>query len=276
MSRATVVHDPQQDLRFLDSRQVGATAWEIPVTRSLITLTGGLYGGAGLAAVVAAMEAATGRPTRWVTCQFAASAKEGQTLRVDVGEDARGHRVSQAHAVATVDGRVALRASAALGDDRDGAPSHHWLEMPDVPGPEDCEEPLFPGSDDDSAITLSERRLAFSPDEFEAGHPRGPGFRIGLWTRIIGHDTGTAAMLGWIADMVPMGVGVGLGERMGGSSLDNTLRIVASVSADWVLVDLRPTSASGGYGHGDVHLWTPEGQLLATGSQTAAMRPRSW
>lgn len=276
MSQVTVIHDPREDLRFLASRQVGEAAWEIPVTKGLITLTGGLYGGAGLAAVVAAFEAATGRPLRWATCQFVASATAGETLRVEVREDVRGHRVTQAHAVVTVGERTALRASAALGEEREGTAAHHWLEMPDVPAPEDCAEPAFPGKDDDSLLAKSERRLALSPEPFETDQPRGAGFHLALWTRIIGHDTGSAAMLAWIQDMVPMGVAGGLGERLGGSSLDNTLRMVSSVSADWVLVDIRPTSVSGGYGHGDVHLWAPDGELLATGSQTAVMRPMTW
>lgn len=34
---------------------------------------------------------------------------------------------------------------------------------------------------------------------------------------------------------------------------------------------MRPHLAAGGYGHGSVHLWTEDGHLLATASQTAAM-----
>ena len=58
-----------------------------------------------------------------------------------------------------------------------------------------------------------------------------------------------------------------------GTSLDNTLRIgsLDDAGAGWVLIDLRPHLASYGYGHGTVHLWTADGALLATGSQTASM-----
>ena len=45
------------------------------------------------------------------------------------------------------------------------------------------------------------------------------------------------------------------------------------VPTEWVLLDLRPHLSTGGFGHGVAHAWTPDGHLLATASQTAAMRP---
>lgn len=276
MQPTPVVHDPQADLAFLGARAVGERVWEIPVTPALVSLTGRLYGGAGIAAVTAAFEAATARPLRWVTCQFAAAPEVGDTLRVAVEEDARGQRTSQASAVVTCGDGVALRAVAALGAARAGATQHHWLEMPDVPPPEECDPAPFPPGLDSDVVELSERRLATGALPYEDGHLREAGFGVSMWTRMLDHDTGSAAMLAWVADWVPLGLATGLGERLGGSSLDNTLRMVASTSADWVLVDLRPTAAAEGYGHGHVHLWTPDGQLLATGAQTATLRPMQW
>jgi acyl-CoA thioesterase II len=275
VSQLTVAHDPQADLDFLGGRAVGEAAWEVPVLRSLVSPTGGLYGGAGLAAVVAAMEVATGRPLRWVTCQFSSSAEVGETLSLRVAEDARGHRTSQAHTVVTAGERVVLRASAALGEARPDAPAHHWLEMPEVPAPDDCEAPEFPFPLDvtGTAVERSDRRVARRPGQADSGEPAGPGFGIALWSRVVGHVTASPAMLAWVADMVPMGIGAGLGTRLGGSSLDNTLRMASYTDAEWVLLDIRPTSIAEGYGHGVVHLWAPDGRLLASGSQTAAMRP---
>lgn len=272
----TLVHDPLCDHEFLGSRRVDQRRWQVPVTRGLIVPHGGLYGGAGLAAVIAAMEAATDRPLRWVTCQFSSSATVGETLDVEVSVDRRGHRISQAGAVASVGERVVVRAVSALGAAREDAPGGVWVEMPDVPEPEACEPSVMPIETSGTAAERVERRLARGPgwDEFLTDEPRPPGFRICMWSRVADHLSTTPAMLGWLADMVPMALAGGLGAPFGGTSLDNTLRMVGSRQADWVLLDVLPTAASDGYGHGDVRLWAPDGALLATASQTVALRPR--
>ena len=70
-----------------------------------------------------------------------------------------------------------------------------------------------------------------------------------------------------------MSVAHALGVVTGGTSLDNTIRIGSFVGTEWVLLDLRPHLAAGGYGHGVANIWSEDGHLLATASQTAAMRP---
>ena len=275
MSQA-LVHDPLADHEFLGSRQVDERRWQIPVIPGLVVPHGGLYGGAGLAAVIAAMESVTGRPLRWVTCQFASTATVGETLEVEVSIDRQGKRISQAGAVASVGDRVVVRAIAALGEARPEAPGGVWVEMPEVPGPDDCEPSVMPIETSGTAVERGERRLAFGPawGEFLTDEPRPPGFRICMWSRVRDHVSSTPAMLGWLADMVPMALAGALGAPFGGTSLDNTLRMVESREADWVLLDVHPTAATDGYGHGDAYLWTPDGTLLATGSQTAVLRQR--
>jgi acyl-CoA thioesterase len=102
-------------------------------------------------------------------------------------------------------------------------------------------------------------------------HPEpGPG-RICLWVRRADHVAVTPAVAGYLADMVPMSVGYALGVIAGGTSLDNTIRIGSFVETEWILLDLRPHFAAGGYAHGVVHVWSEDGHLLATASQTASM-----
>lgn len=273
---STPVHDPLADHRFLGSRQIDERRWEVPVTPGLVVPHGGLYGGAGLAAVIAAMESATARPLRWVTCQFSSSATVGESLDVEVAVDRQGHRISQADAVASVGDRTVVRAVAALGAAREDAPGGVWLEMPNVAPPEDCEPSVMPMETEGTAVERGERRLAEGPawGQFLTDEPRPPGFRICMWSRIRDHESTTPAMLAWLADTVPMAVAGGLGAPFGGTSLDNTLRMVDWRQSDWVLSEVRPTAASEGYGHGDVHLWAADGTLLATGSQTVALRQR--
>jgi acyl-CoA thioesterase len=82
-------------------------------------------------------------------------------------------------------------------------------------------------------------------------------------------DATTLAILG---DFVPMGVGQALGVRGGGTSLDNTLRIVRLVPTKWVLLDIKVHAVDHGFGHGRAHMFAEDGTLLATASQSCAVR----
>jgi acyl-CoA thioesterase len=94
-----------------------------------------------------------------------------------------------------------------------------------------------------------------------------------MWARIPdvieGIDATALAVLG---DFVPMGVGMSLGIEGGGTSLDNTLRVVRLVPTEWVLLDIRVHGADRGFGHGLVHMFAEDGTLLATASQSCVVR----
>jgi len=77
--------------------------------------------------------------------------------------------------------------------------------------------------------------------------------------------------MAYLADMVPLSIARAASRAGGGSSIDNTMRFAGATADEWVLLELDPRLASGGYGHGDVLVWSPDGELLATGSQTASM-----
>jgi len=49
------------------------------------------------------------------------------------------------------------------------------------------------------------------------------------------------------------------------------VRIGHPTSSEWVLLQLDPHLARGGYGTGTGHVWAPDGTYLATASQTAAL-----
>ena len=68
------------------------------------------------------------------------------------------------------------------------------------------------------------------------------------------------------------GIGQALGQRAGGNSLDNTLRVARRVPTDWVLADVRVHAVAEGFGHGLVHLWAEDGTLLGTASQSTIVR----
>jgi acyl-CoA thioesterase II len=273
----SVSADPGADHRFLGTVQVDERTWDLPVTRGLINILGSLYGGAGIAAASAAIESATGRPLRWITCQFVDTARVGDTVRVEVAVEAEGRHTHQCAVRGHVDGRTVFRAVGATGTPRPGVPDGVWVAMPDVPPADACPPMPLPDSVDTAGTSLDamERRFAGGPplQEFLQDQPRPPGVQVSFWTRLTGEaDNGSPAALGWLSDMVAMSIVAGLGAAVGGSSLDNTIRMVERASPPWVLVDLRPTAASDGYGYGDAHLWSPEGRLLATASQTVSLR----
>jgi acyl-CoA thioesterase len=103
-------------------------------------------------------------------------------------------------------------------------------------------------------------------------HPDpGPG-RLCLWVRRRDGGPITPAIVAYIADMVPLSISDALGVVAIGISLDNSIRIGGFEETEWVLVDLRPHLAVGDYGHGTGHVWSERGHLLATASQSTAMK----
>ena len=84
----------------------------------------------------------------------------------------------------------------------------------------------------------------------------------------------SAAALAILGDYVPFGIGQALGERAGGNSLDNTLR-VAQLRPDRVgAADIRVHAVADGFGHGLVHLWAEDGTLLGH-REPVGHRPRA-
>jgi hypothetical protein len=93
-----------------------------------------------------------------------------------------------------------------------------------------------------------------------------------IWASIPGYRVTLPALGALVADHLPFTLGR-LGNFDGaGASLDNTLRVGPRAEHDWVLLECHPELGAGGYGHGTVHLWAPDGTLLAVGSQSSGMR----
>jgi acyl-CoA thioesterase II len=112
---------------------------------------------------------------------------------------------------------------------------------------------------------------ARSWDEIE-GNPA-PDGRSLLWARMPDLlDPQSGASLAILGDYVPFGIGQALGRTGGGNSLDNTLRVYRLVPTEWVLLDIRIHAVANGFGHGVVHLWSQDGTLLATASQSTIVR----
>jgi acyl-CoA thioesterase II len=115
-----------------------------------------------------------------------------------------------------------------------------------------------------------ETRLVADPaDERPAGSVA-PG-RSGFWVRVPDLECSSAA-LGLVGDFIPAGISFALGERAGGQSLDNTVRVLQLAPTEWYLVDVRIHGIEHGVAHGVAHLWNERGVLLGTASQTTVVR----
>ena len=177
----------------------GPGGWAFELTPPLGRFDGKLYGGTGLAAVTAAMEAETGRATLWASVQFVASADVGERIECHVEVLAQGRRTSQLRVTAHAGDRLVLAALGATGTPRTGGLEVQIGAMPEV-APPDASPPWAPKMP--FAITEENQGwLAL----VEMREVRGPGEGMALWGRIR-DEPQTRAAMGFLADLVPSAV----------------------------------------------------------------------
>ncbi len=231
-----------------------------------------LFGGAGMGAAIAAVEAATGRPTVWATAQYLSFARPPATLDLDVVVPVSGRYSSQARVTGHVGDTEILTVNAALGS-RPDAVTMQWSQIPDVPPPDDCPPVVndWPRHPDDINAAFEQRsaRGRFGAER-NVGGPSPDGVST-MWVRpqdgVV--DRVTLALM---ADFLPSGVGHAVGAASGGNSLDNTIRFMGLVPTEWVLCDTKIDGAAGGFVHGRMRLFAQSGALLATASQSMILR----
>jgi len=257
-------------LRFFGLRPTeDPRRWQLPVVPRLCSGMGALFGGAGLGASVEALERVTGRPLVWATAQYLSFARPPSVLDIEVVPVVEGHQVTQARAITRRDGEEILTVNAALGR-RPLDLAGTWAIRPDVPQPDACPRRELFDRHRGSIMETLDSRLAWGRRPDELPGPPGDG-RAALWVRIPDLDM-SAAALAIVGDYVPFGIGQALGERAGGGSLDNTLRVAHRHETEWILADVRVHAVADGFGHGLVHLWGEDGTLLATASQSTMVR----
>lgn len=258
---------------FFGLERVDDTHWRMPVVQGLISGTGALFGGCGLGAAIEIIERTTGRPCVWATAQYLSFARPPSVLELDVTEVVRGRKISQARVTAHVGDTEILTVLGAFGHRPEVPLDGQWAAMPQVAPPAECPpRPMMQHQQGTIADRL-DTRLASARPHWELPGPPGSGSSA-LWIRLPELLEMSAAALAIIGDFVPFGISQALGQRAGGQSLDNTLRVASRVQTDWVLADVRVHAVHDGFGHGLVHLWTPGGTLLGTASQST--RVRAW
>ncbi len=261
--------------------------YRFTVVDRLARLDGRLYGGAAIAVSIAAAELVSERAALWMTTQFVSTVDQGSEVDVLAEVLAAGRRTNQVRVTATsAAGEVIFASLGATGRHRPDGLAGEFERCPTVSPPAEAEAWTSPFSGLAKAAGLADvplppRRTGFGlaiemREPAIADHPDpGPG-RLCLWVRRRDGVPITPALAAYLADVVPLGVAYALGAIAGGTSLDNTIRIGSFPSPDdmaseWILLDLRPHFAAGGYGHGIAHVWSEDGHLMATASQTASM-----
>lgn len=276
----------RSDVEFLGLVPAGgddtAGRYTFEVIERLARIDGRLYGGTAIAVSITAAELLTERSALWMTTQFVSTVELDATVAVHAEILAGGRRTNQVRVTGTATtGEVIFASLGATGIHRPDGLTGSFETVPQVQPPADAERWASPFTGVAKAAGLSitdlpTRTKGFSiavemrePEILEHPDP-GPG-RICLWVRRSDGHPITPAVAAYLADVVPMGVAHALGVAAGGTSLDNTIRIGPLTETEWILLDLRPHLAVGGYGHGIVHVWSEHGDLLATASQTASM-----
>jgi acyl-CoA thioesterase-2 len=243
--------------------------WRLPVVPELCSGTGALFGGCGLGAAIEALEVTTERPVVWATAQYLSYARPPAVVDITTVEAVRGHRTSQARAIACVDGEEIFTVNAAVGR-RDLPWSGAWAVRPDVPGPDESRRRQVLPRHRGTIMDRLDMRMADARDFEDLNGEPGSG-RCALWVHLPDLDISTAA-LAVVGDYVPFGIGQALGQRTGSNSLDNTLRVARLHATEWILADVRVHAVADGFGHGLVHLWAEDGTLLGTASQSSMVR----
>ena len=285
----------QSDLDFFGLTTTALNgSFEFEVTPALSRMDHRLYGGTAIGVSVAAAQAVSQRDVLWMTTQFVSTVQTGTVMTLRAEILALGHRTHQLRVTGLApDGSVVFASLGATGTPRPGGIGGDFEQAPKVTSPEESEPwvSVFSGmvpeafrerlaqraaQPDSSADTanhsgVSELRMAHLLDDASVGHSA-PGSRVFVWARRRDGHLITPSLAAYVADMVPMAVGRALGVFAGGTSLDNTVRFGTFVESEWMLLDLRPHFAAGGYAHGDGRLWSPDGQLMGIASQTAAMK----
>ncbi len=249
--------------------------WYLPVVPELTVGPPGrefLFGGAGLAAAVTAMERTVERPTIWATAQYLSYARPASIVDLDVVVPVHGKHNTQARAIGHVGDQEIFTVNAALGS-RPSDISEQWAARPDAPPPEDCEPMPRWRKDAKDLHDMLDLRVA----KGRYGEKRWDGTisqdgHAVLWGRAKAGLPFTAGLLAVIADFVPSATRHALGRRAGANSLDNTIRIRQIVPTEWVLCDIRIHGVHGGFVHGRMLIFSQDGVLMATASQSAILR----
>jgi len=260
---------PDHELLGLQAAGPGVATFEL--TQSLARFDGKLFGGTAIGVAVALAEVETARPALWTTVQFISGATGlGDQFECSTVVLAEGKSAAQVRVTARVDGREIFCALGATAHRKAGRIEATFERFPSVLAPDAAPPyalPIPTAMRAAAAQALRNIEMRSAPPIDGTETPTG---HLMLWARVPGLRA-TPAVVAYLADMVPLSITRAARRAGGGTSIDNTMRFSGATGDEWVLLELDPHLASGGYGHGGVLVWSAAGELLATGGQTASL-----
>ena len=259
---------------WLGMTRVGDDAWRLTVHDGVTSGANALFGGGATAAALVAAREAAPQPLRWASAHFGALAKSGAEVELATRVISSGRTMTHLEVRGAVDDREAFVVRVAAGERPAHAVQGQWVAPPEVPGV-DGGEPFDHPVHEGTWAARFEWRLAGRTRRIDGG-----AAWAAWWVRPrIDDACEPLVAVGVLADYVTYGVGRALGEPMGGLSIDNVLRLhdlSAVEGGDWLLLEVRPEAIEGGFGHGAARLFTADGRLLASGSQSMVVNNWDW
>ncbi len=245
--------------------------WVLPVRARHTGGRQSLFGGIGLAAGILAMESVAAQPVYWATAQYISTTVQPFDLNLEVTLPAKGRTITQAQVQGRDTEKLVISIFGALGE-REEHFFKCWDSMPEARKPDDCIPVVHP-SGEERLHDHMELRMARGMFGFTGHGEQTEDDKSLLWVRMPGVHLDRAG-LSILADYLPSSIGNALGRRVRCSSLDNTIRFAQSDTSsgdEWVLLENRVDFIGRGIAHGHCLMWSSEGRLLATASQTMSV-----
>ena len=257
---------------WLGLERTGEGSWRLPVRDGVTSGAGALMGGAATAAALVAAREVAAQPLLWASAHFGALAKAGTEVTLSTRTISAGRTMTHAEVTAYVEEREAFVVRVAAGERPPHDVQGQWSARPPVDGPDACAAFDLPVHEGTWAARFDWRLAGADPADDRPW--------AAWWVRPkVDDGCEPLVAVAVLADYVTYGVGRALGRPMGGLSVDNVVRlhdIGAARDRDWLLLEVRPEAVSGGFGHGAARLFTPEGTLLATGTQSMVVNNWDW
>jgi acyl-CoA thioesterase II len=238
-----------------------------------------VFGGQMLAQIiVAATRSTPGKQVKSVQAIFARAASFKAPLEIDVDPVNVG-RVFGSHSVRVHQGDRNCVQAIVLLDVPEPDLMRHSPPMPDVAKPGDCDPAssmlVFPGA---------EARIVDNIDTWDTEAPVGPA-ELFVWTRLPGgpYDLTTSqAVLSWATDGYLIGTAMrphaGIGQDQAHRTISTGVISEALTfhqpfdASSWLLMALESPFAGGGRTYGRAHVFTEDGDLVASFAQENIVR----
>lgn len=267
---------------FLNLVNQGNQHHQLEVVDKLCTPAFFLYGGTSLAAAIEVAEKETQRPLIWMTNQYISYAHPGDTVDVKLNVIAPGRNVTQVQVQGFHGDRLIFTAQGSMGKRGDNKLNGQWVKFPDVPPPDQVKLAKGFQMETDRDHVNRHMQYRYVDSWYNSKQTESSSIseqtestlekNVRCWSRLPGTDHSETSTLALLADIAPSSISPKIGRRGGGSSLDNSLRLVKPTATEWVLLDMQVHGMYNGMGHVTTNMWSEDGTLMAVAGQSFVVR----